>query len=130
MRILVWIARMGMVLVLVAGGVLALGACGSAGGQSLPPATLRCLFHELPQPGTSTFTGGLSCQVTGAASDETSFALTYSENGAVCRGTLTRGSGACDVSFLITGPFSLGTVTGELLPSHRPLGTVTPSLAP
>jgi hypothetical protein len=126
-----WIMRTGLIALLVAGGAPAVGGYGSSNSRSVPPATLRCLFYELPRPNTHDFTGGLSCQVTGATSAETSFTLTYRLNGAECRGTMTRRSGSCTVSFLLNGPLeSLGTVAGELLPSHRPLGPVAPSPAP
>jgi hypothetical protein len=78
----------------------------------------------------NTFEGGISCQVSGASSAETGFTVTFSTNEAVCHGSLTRGSGSCEVSFSISEPFSVGTVAGELLPSHRPLGPVQPALAP
>jgi hypothetical protein len=73
-------------LVLIAGVVLALGACGqgTAGSASRAEPTptvgrpasslvLACTFHELPQPNMNIFTGFLSCQVRGAASDDTAF---------------------------------------------------------
>ena len=97
--------------------------------QSVPPIVLGCAFSELPafsQTG-ETFTGSLACQVNGTASDETAFTLTYSENNAVCRGSLADGFGTCTVSFPINDSLtSLGTVSGEVLPSHRPLGPVAP----
>jgi hypothetical protein len=126
---------------LMADTLLALGACGvSATGtgastsSSRPAAHLRCMFHEQPrasEPSGYVFNGAMWCQVSGAASDETAFALTYSLNGMECRGSLVRGAGTCGVDFLIKNPLSsLGKVAGELLPSHRPLGPVAPLPTP
>jgi hypothetical protein len=68
-----------------------------------------------------------SCQVTDAASDEVAFTLTYSVNGAVCRGSLVNGAGSCTAAFTLTSSsISLGTVSRVLLPDHDPLGPVAP----
>ncbi|MGO8951228.1 MAG: hypothetical protein ACLQUY_26950 [Ktedonobacterales bacterium] len=132
MKTLRLISRAGAATLLLAGTMLALGACGSGsqslGTKSSPPAVLRCEFAELPQPtDPSVFQGELSCQVTGAANDETAFTLIYSVNNSVCQGALARGDGNCSASFLLTSSLnSLGTVAGQLFPSRLPLGPVAP----
>ncbi len=131
--------------ILVSGLLLALAACGGAGNSGSVRSTvvshtdslvpLQCEFHETPtnSPGGIGFGGGtLSCQVTGVSSSETAFTLTYSLNEATCRGSLVHGAGSCTASYLANSfPLtSLGSVAGELLPDHHPLGPVTPLSVP
>jgi hypothetical protein len=86
---------------------------------------------------TDTVSITLACTVTNAAGSDTSFDATYSSTGpkgqghvadATCHSTLTNGGGVCTATFILAARNSaLGSVTGELLPSHLALGPVTPA---
>jgi hypothetical protein len=111
---------------------LGLSAC-SAVETPLPPtqpAQLACTYHGLPQP-NGQIQAGFSCEVTGATSAESGFTVVDSVSGAVCRGPVRQGAGSCEVEFITsTTAGEPGTMAGELLPSHRRLGPVSPALAP
>jgi hypothetical protein len=102
-------------------------------------AVLSCASHEEPITADSV-TITLSCTVTGAESDETSFTVAYAAMGradqarttlAVCSGPVSNGRGTCTVTFGAQALDALSVeVMGELLPSHRSLGPETPTLAP
>ena len=84
-----------------------------------------------------TVTATLTCAVTGAAGDQTAFTIAHSASGltgqghlvdATCSGLLHAGTGTCTKTFIPPAHTAgLGSVTGELLPSHSSLGTVTPT---
>jgi len=125
-------------------GLLVLSGCGLSGGANSTPtaspttaAALTCTVSYSPID-PDTLSGTLTCQVAGAASDQTSFTLTYtapSPKGqgvdATCGGALHSGTGTCTVSFTASAQASRpGTVTGQLLPSDQHLGPETPTVAP
>lgn len=109
----------------------------SATGKPTSAATLRCTMREEPVT-TDTVSVTLSCAVANAASTDTSFTVSHFSTGlkgpghvedATCQGRLSRGVGACTVTFILSALNSAhGSVTGELFPSHRTLGPVTPAL--
>ena len=89
--------------------------------------------------GIDVISARLSCTVSGAAADETSFTLTYTATGPngqgrpmgpLCTGSLQQGAGTCSQSYSIVAPYGgeAGSVAGEAMPDHRPLGPVTPTL--
>jgi hypothetical protein len=102
-------------------------------------AALTCASHEEPITADS-LTITLTCTVTGAESDETSFTVDYTVMGrgdqartslAVCSGPVSNGRGTCMVTFGAQALDALSVeVMGELLPSHRSLGPETPTRAP
>jgi hypothetical protein len=112
----------------------------SSGPTSLPSvAELICASHEEPVTADSV-TITLSCTVTGAPSDDTAFAVSYTAMDpggqgrttlAVCSGPVLGGHGTCTVTF---GTQALDATSvellGELLPSHGSLGPETPVPAP
>src|SRR6185437_13799069 len=109
----------------------------SASSTQTSAATLRCTMREEPVT-TDTVSVTLSRAVANAVGNDTSFTATYTSIGlkgqghvadASCHGPLYQGSGACTVTFILSARNSaLGSVTGELLPSHRSIGPVTPVL--
>jgi FlaG/FlaF family flagellin (archaellin) len=136
-------------------GLVGLSACGTSGGTpssggqatattsasaaSSASAVLSCTIHEEPLT-ADTVSVTLSCTVTGAAASETSFTVSHTSAGpkgqgqavnATCSGPLRGGVGTCSVTFIESATGAApGSVAGELFPSHRPLGPVTPAFAP
>jgi uncharacterized iron-regulated membrane protein len=129
--------------------VLMLGACGETrsvtsaiepGGATATPvgtaasARLQCMIQQEPVT-ADTVSATLACTVTGAALDQTSFTVAYTSAAprgqgvaATCGGALHEGTGNCTVTFVEGALASrLGTVAGELLPSHQHLASVTPT---
>jgi hypothetical protein len=116
------------------------GATATSGtvSGSTSTATLRCTISEEPLT-ADTLAATLSCTVVGAASDQTSFAVSHSASGlkgqthvvdATCGGPLHDGTGMCTKTFILSPHTSgFGSVTGQLLPSHQSLGPVTPTSA-
>jgi hypothetical protein len=81
----------------------------------------------------------VTCQASGAATGDTSFALHYSVKGsngqlrafdATCGGPLVNGTGSCSQTYALVIPFdsTTGSISGEFLPSHKPLGPMPLSL--
>jgi len=101
---------------------------------------LACTLLERPQ-GVDVIVATLSCRVSGVAASQTSFTLSYTaagpgsqqrQMGPPCSGSLHAGAGSCAQTYSLIAPIGSkpGSVAGELLPSHTPLGPVTPSPAP
>lgn len=100
---------------------------------------LDCTSHELPIT-TDSVSVTLSCAVTGAASEETSFTVSYTSTGpkeqmrttlAVCRGAVHNGSGTCAITFgALSQDVTSIELVGELLPTGRSLGPQTPVPVP
>ena len=109
-------------------------ACGltRVGTVSGPPTTLQC--SQTPAGhGVDVVSMKVTCQVSGAASGDTSFQLHYtlkSGNGtpraldAICGGALHDGKGTCTQTYALVVPFDSGSpsISGEFLPSHLVLG--------
>jgi hypothetical protein len=129
---------------LVVAGCLTLAACAPLGVSSAPatpaPAALSCTRHDLPE-GIDVIRIMLRCTVTGAARDETGFSLKFTLTpqgpkgqtfSTPCSGALQHGAGSCDATYTTIVNFTFGSssVAGELLPTHRSLGPLTPALAP
>jgi hypothetical protein len=82
----------------------------------------------------------LHCTVSHAVSSETAFVLRFTiTNNAgpypyspLCQGSLSGGSGTCNVTYSAVLPFALdkGTVAGATMPNHYPLGPVVPTQVP
>jgi hypothetical protein len=139
--------RVAVIASLLVCGMLMLGACGATQGATAPTETpgnaaatakLTCTIHQEPIT-ADTISTTISCTVTRAASDQTSFEVTYSSpavgaKGGVqdtCIGTLHQGTGSCSVSFDQNAiADKVGTVTAVLLPSQQSLGPVTPTPIP
>lgn len=111
-------------------------ATGSGGGA---PAVLQC-NQSAEGHGVDVVNMKLTCQASGAASGDTSFQLHYTiKKGdgqtrsldATCEGTLANGEGTCMQTYALVVPFDSGTATisGEFLPSHKPLGPLPLSLS-
>lgn len=112
-----------------------LAACGLTTGATLgggPPASLTCT-QAMVGHGIDVVNAKLTCQVSGAASDDTSFQVHYSVKSgtgtprsfdATCDGTLQNGAGSCTQTYALVVPFDAGSasVEGQLLPSHKALG--------
>ncbi len=126
---------------LVVAGCLALAACAPLGASSTPATpALSCTRHDLPE-GIDVIRIMLRCTVTGAARGETGFSLkfTLTQQGSQgqtfstpCSGALQHGAGSCDATYTTIVNFTFGSssVAGELLPTNRPLGPLTPARAP
>ena len=119
--------------------LVALAGCGARTSNAGTPS-LRCSVQSEPS-GVDVLATKLTCNVADAASNETSFTLRYTliaDDGtrrpfnATCDGTLHDGAGSCTQTYAVIAPLSpsSASVDGELLPSHRALGPVTPTAVP
>jgi len=132
-------------------GLLILSGCQAGGNEAQTnihdtdgsPAldssvVLQCVLHTTPLT-ADTASISLFCTIANAARGQTSFEVTYStpppmtpkgnEGSSKCGGPLHDGAGSCTITFIINAfNVKLGTITGELLPSHHHFGPVTPKI--
>ena len=107
-----------------------------------PAPTLACSIHTSVS-GIDVILVTLTCDVRNANPGDTSFSLTYTSAGgphvgqpgvvrAPCAGPLHAGAGTCTQTYSFIAPNNPlpGKVEGESLPSHSPLGPVTPTAIP
>ncbi|MEO7000536.1 MAG: hypothetical protein ABI068_01870 [Ktedonobacterales bacterium] len=128
-------------LLLVVFALLLAGCSGDPGGMQGSGAsgapTLHCATRQTAGQ-IDVIEVTLTCAVSGAASAETSFTLSYTAtnaNGqkrsfdATCDGQLHNGEGNCTRTYALVVPFTAtsSTVVGKLLPDNRTLGPVTPT---
>jgi hypothetical protein len=110
-------------------------ACGLTRVETVgggPPSTLQCSQTNAGH-GVDVVNMKVTCQVSGAASGDTSFQLHYTlKSGtgtlrsfdATCSGALQDGKGTCTQTYALVVPFDSGSpsISGEFLPSHKGLG--------
>ena len=118
----------------------ALSGCGgttNAGVGSGQPS-LRCTAAPTGH-GIDTTNYGIACTVSGAASGDTSFTLSYAlarsdgntmTYGVACQGTLSNGQGRCSQTVVVVAPNDPANlrVTATLAPSKRTIGPLHPTI--
>ena len=114
------------------------GAKTSAGVGSGGQASLHCTAAPTGH-GIDTTNYGIACTVSGAASGDTSFSLSYAlarsngsalTYGVACQGTLSNGQGTCSQTVVVIAPNDPANlrVTATLAPSKKVIGPMHPTI--
>lgn len=114
------------------------GAKTNAGVGSGGQPSMRCTAAPTGH-GLDTTNYGIACAVSGAASGDTSFSLSYAlarsngsamTYGVACQGTLSNGAGSCSQTVVVIAPNDPANlqVTATFAPSKKVIGPMHPTI--